>query len=97
MVAAAGNIEHGIEIGCLTGAGEHGSAAAFHGCDLGGYHIAGRILQPGVEIAGGFQVKKFTHVLGGCVFKSGTLNDGNLTGLTVAGIVACLNSQSFHA
>ncbi len=96
MITAGGDVEHGVEVGCLAGTGQHSGAAAFHGCDLGGYHVAGGILQARVEIAGGFQVKKLAHILAGCVLKSSALDDGHLPGLAVAGGVACLDGQGFH-
>ena len=44
MVTAACNIEHGHEVGSLTGAGQHSGGAAFQRRDFGGHHIAGGVL-----------------------------------------------------
>ena len=97
VVAAASDVEHGHEGGSLAGAGEHGSGAALQGADLGRHGVAGGVLQTGVEIAAGLQVKELAHILGGIVLERGTLNDGDLAGLAVAGGIARLDAQGFCA
>ena len=96
MIAAGGDIEHRVEIGSLAGAGEHSGRAALHGSDLGRHHIAGGILQPGIKIALRFQIKELAHILRGGILEGGTLNDGDLPGLTAFGAVARLDAQGLH-
>ena len=95
VVTAGCDVEHGVEVGSLTGAGEHGSSAAFQGSDPGSHHVAGGVLEPGVEVAFGFQIKELAHVLRGSVLEGGALNDGDLTGLAAHGGVAGLDAKGF--
>ena len=92
MVAAVGNVENGVEVGGLTGGGQHGSRAAFQLGQLGGHIIVGGILQAGIEIAGGFQIEELAHILTGGVLEGSRLYDGDLAGLAVAGGVAALHA-----
>ena len=92
MVAAVGNIEDGVEVGRLAGGGEHGRSASLHVADLGGHHIVGGVLKPGIEISAGLQVEELAHVLAGGVLKGGGLDNGNLPRLSVAGGVAPLDA-----
>ena len=97
VIAAGADIEHGVEIGSLTGTGEHGGAAALQSRDFGGHHVAGGVLKPGVEVAFRLQVKELAHLLGGGIFEGRALHDGHLPGFTVAGGIARLDAQSFGA
>ena len=95
MVPGIGNVEHGVEIGRLAGTGQHGGGAALQGADLRGDGIAGRVLQAGIEIAGGFQVKEFAHILAGIVLEGGGLDDRDLAGFSVLRRVAALDTDGF--
>ena len=96
MVATRADIEHGVEVCRLAGAGQHSCRATLHRCDLGCHHIAGGVLQAGIEITGGLQVKELAHILGGCILKSRALYNGELAGFAISGSIAGLNGQCFH-
>ena len=95
MVAAAGNIEHGKEVGSLAGAGEHCRSAALQGGDLRRNGITGGIAQTGVKIAVVLQVKEPPHGVGGLIAESSTLNDGNLARFSVFRRITGLDAQGF--
>ena len=97
MIAAVGDVEDSVEVGRLAGGGEHRGGSALHVADFCGYHVVGGVLQPGVEVAAGLQVKELAHVLAGGIFKGSGLNNGNLPGLAVAGGVAPLNAFGVDA
>ena len=97
VIAAGGDIEHGVEIGCLTGAGEHGGSTAFQGGYFFSHRVAGGIGKTGIEITLGFQIEQLAHILGGGVFEGGTLNNGDLPGFAAGRAVAGLNAQCFSA
>ena len=94
MVSAGGQVEQGEEVSRLTGGGQHGRRAPLQGADLGGHGVTGGILEPGVKIAAGLQVKELAHVLAGGVLEGGGLDDGDLAGLAAAGGVAPLDTGS---
>ena len=96
VVAAAGDVEEGEEVGRLAGGGQHGRGAAFQLTDLGGHVIVGGVLEPGVEITGGLQIEELAHVLAGGVLEGGGLDDGDLAGLAVAGGIAALHTFGFQ-
>ena len=83
MVAAIGNIEDGVEVGCLAAAGQHGGSASLQLADLGCHIVVGRVLEPGVEIAAGLQVKELSHILAGSILEGSALDNGDLPGLPV--------------
>ena len=87
MIAAGGDIEHGVEVGRLTGGGQHGGSTALQSANLGRNMVAGGILQTGVEVAAGLQIKQLAHSLAGLVAEGGRLNDGDVAGLAVVGAV----------
>ena len=89
-------IEQSKEVGRLAGRSEHSGGAALQLGDLGGHIVAGGVLQAGVEIAAGLQVKELAHILGGSIFEGSALNNGDLAGLAAFGAVACLDGQGFH-
>ena len=93
VVPCLADIEQRKEVCGLTAGGEHGGSAALQLADLFGYHIAGGVLQAGVEIAVGLQVEQLAHVLAGSVLEGGGLDDGDLAGLAVAGGVAALHAD----
>ena len=89
-------VENGEEVSRLTGGSQHGCCAAFESGKLGGNVIVGGVLQTGVEVAASFQVEELAHVLGGGIFEGGGLNDGNLTGFTIAGGVTSLYTTGIN-
>ena len=95
MVAAAGNVKHGEEVGGLAGACEHCRSAAFQGGDLCRHGIAGGIAQAGIEIAVILQVKEPSHGVGGLIAEGGALNDGDLARLAVFRRITGLDAQGF--
>ena len=95
VIATGGDVEHGIEGGRLTGGGQHSGGTALHLADLGRHRVVGGVLQAGVEIAGGFQVKQFAHILAGGVFEGGGLDHRDLAGLAVARGIAALYAFGF--
>ena len=64
MVACLTDIEDGIEVCCLSGAGEHSTDASFEGADLLCYCVIGRVCQTGIEIAFVFEVEEACHLVG---------------------------------
>ena len=95
VVAGGGDVEHGKEAGRLTRRGQHGRRAAFEFADLGRDGIAGGVLQAGIEIAAGFQVKQLAHIAAGSVFEGRALDDRDLTRFAVAGRIATLDAFGF--
>ena len=93
VVTGLAEVEQGKEVGCLTAGGEHGGGAALQLADLFGYHVAGGVLQTGIEIAVCLQIEQLAHVLAGGVLEGGGLDDGDLTGLAIAGGVAALHTD----
>ena len=92
VVAAGGDVKNSVEVGGLSGGGEHGCAAAFESRYLCRNIVVGGVLQTAVKIAGGLKVKKLAHLGAGSIFESGALDNGDLAGLTVAGGVAGLHT-----
>ena len=93
MVPCLADIEQGKEVCSLSAGGKHSGGAAFQLADLFGYHVAGGVLQAGIEIAVCLQIEQLAHVLAGSVLEGGGLDDGDLTGLAVAGGVAALHTD----
>ncbi len=96
VVPAAADVEQGVKIGGLAAAGEHARRSSLQLCDFGCHIIIGGILETGVEIAAGLQVKKFSHVLAGIIFKRGALNNRNLTGLSVSRCIPALYAYAVN-
>ena len=59
--------------------------------------VVRRVLQAGIEVAVGLQVKQLAHVLAGGVLEGGGLDDGDLAGFAVAGGIAALYAQGIDA
>ena len=97
MIAAAGDIEHGIEIRRLAGACQHSGGATLQLGDLCRNVIVRGVLQPCIEIPAGLQIKQLAHILAGSVFEGGGLDDGDLARFAVAGRVAALHADGFGA
>ena len=97
VVARVGDVEDGIEVGCLAGRGQHGRGAAFQGADAGRHRVVGGVLQAGIEITGGFQVKELAHILTGIIFEGGGLDNRDLAGLTVLRCITALYAKGFNS
>ena len=93
MVACLTEIEQRKEVGGLTAGRQHGGGAAFQLADLFRHHVAGGVLQAGVEVAVGLEVEQLAHVLAGSVLERSGLDDGDLAGFAVAGGVAALHAD----
>ena len=96
MIPAGGQVEHSEKVRRLAGGGEHRRRAALQFGDLRGYIIIGGVLQAGVKISAGFQVKQLPHVLPRRVFERGRLHDGNLPRLAVPRRVPALDALCFN-
>ena len=92
MVSAAADVKDGKEGGSHSRGGQHSGASALHLADLSGNRIVGGILQTGIEISVGFQIKQLAHRVAGGILKGRALNDGDLSGLAVAGLIAALHA-----
>ncbi len=97
VVAGLADVEHGIEVGSLTAAGEHASHASFEGGDFLCHGIVGGILQTCIEIALFLQVEELCHFVGVIILESGALDDGHLYGLAILGFVSGLHAKGGHA
>ena len=97
MVATGGDIEYSKEISRLTRGEQHRRATAFQSANLRCYRIASGVLQTGIEITARFQIKQFTHVFAGGVFKRSALDNGHLAGFTVARGITALYAGGFNA
>ena len=97
MVSGIGDIENGIEVGSLAGRGQHRGSAALQGADPRRHRVIGGVLQPGIEITGGFQVKELAHVLAGIILEGGGLDDRDLAGFTVFRRIAALYAKCFNS
>ena len=93
MVTAGGNIENGVEGGRLAGGEQHGSGASLQGADLGRHGVVGGVLEAGIELAAGLQIKQLAHILAGGILKGGGLDNGDLAGFAVAGGVTALHTD----
>ncbi len=93
MVASLTEVEQCKEVCRLTAGRQHGGGAALQFADLFRHHIAGGILQTGVEIAIGLKVEQLAHILAGGILEGGGLDDGDLTGFAVAGGIAALHAD----
>ena len=50
--------------------------------------VIGGVLQPGIKITAGLQIKEGPHLLSGGIPEGGGLNNGDVSGLSVAGGIA---------
>ena len=92
VVASFADVEHRVEVGCLTGTREHRSHTAFESGDFGSHGVVRRVLQTGVEGATGLQVEQVRHVVGGFVLESGALIDGEDARFAVFRLPAALHA-----
>ena len=99
MVAAGSDIEYAEEIGSLAGRSQHAGCTALESGDLGSDHIVGGILQTRIEISLCLKIEQLAHIFAGVIFKSGTLNDRDHSGITVIRRITGLNTFgfSFHS
>ena len=88
VVAAARDVEDGIEVGRLSGGQQHGGGASLQGADLGRHRVVGGVLESGIEVTAGLQVEQLAHLLAGLIAEGGGLYDGEVAGLTIAGTIA---------
>jgi len=95
MVAGFADVEHGVEVCSLTGAGEHGGDTTFESGNLRSHGVVGRVLQTGVEVAAGLQVEQIRHVIGGFVLESGALVDGENARFAVLRLPTTLDTYGF--
>ena len=92
VVAGFADVEHRVEVSCLTGTCEHRSHTAFESGDFGSHGVVRRVLQTGVEVATGLQVEQVRHVVGGFVLESGALIDGEDARFAVFRLPAALHA-----
>ena len=96
MVASLADVEYRIKACCLTRRSEHSCHAAFKVGDFGGHGVVGGILQTGVEISLGLQVKKVGHSGGVFIFESSTLKNRQHAGIAAFGLPARLYAYSLQ-
>ncbi len=102
MLSAGDDVEDGVK-GCrLTGGGEHSGRPPLQGADFRGYPVVGGVLQAGVKIPAGLQIKEGPHLLAGGVAEGGGLDNGDVAGLPVAGDIPgveafCGNTGLVHS
>ena len=93
VVAGPTDVEHGIEVGCLSAAREHGTDSTFELRYLESYGIIGGILQAGVEVAFFLQVEEHGHFFTIVILECGALDDGHLNRFPVFRLVATLYAE----
>ena len=100
MVACLADVEDGVEVGCLTAGGQHGTHTAFQGGYLAGHRIVRGVGQSGIEITLVFEVEEACHLLACLVAECGTLVDGQLLWFALFGFPSTLYADglkfSFH-
>ena len=97
MVACLADVEHGVEVGGLSAAGQHGPHAPFELRNLLGHHIVGGVLQARVEIAFLLEVEEHGHLLRVVIFERGALDDGWLDGFAILSLVASVHTEGSRA
>ncbi len=90
VVPRTGDVEQRHEVCGLSRGCQHGRRSALQGADLRRHGVIGGILEPGIEIAFGFQVKELSHVLAGVIAERRALHNGNLPGFSVPWAIARL-------
>ncbi len=90
MVPRPGDVEQRHEVCGLSRGCQHGRRSALQGADLRRHGVIGGILEPGIEIAFGFQVKELSHVLAGVIAERRALHNGDLPGFSVPWAIARL-------
>ena len=93
MVASLTDVEHGIEVGSLSAAGQHTAYTAFQRSNLCRHSVVGGVLQTGIEISLFLQVEELGHLVRVVILESGALDDRQLDGFAVFGFVACLHTE----
>ena len=96
VIACVCQVEDGKEVSRLTGGGQHTGDAAFERGDFGGDGIACRVLQPGVEIAGLFEIEKRRHFGRAVIFEGCGLDDGENTRLAIFRLPTSLNANGIE-
>jgi hypothetical protein len=92
MVTGGSDVENREEGSSLSGRKKHSCRTAFQFAQPGSYCVGSGVLEPGVEVTGGFQIKKLAHILAGFVAEGSGLHNGNISGFSVAGPVACMEA-----
>ena len=93
MSAGLADIEAGEEVGSLSGRGEHGRNATLKRRNSRCHHIIGRVLKPRIEISRFFKVEEPGHLLTVLIFERSTLNDWNLSRLSLSRTIAGLHAE----
>ena len=73
MIAGTADIEDRIEVGCLSGRGEHSAHTALESSYLLSHRIIGGICQSGIEIPLFLQVEQHRHLIAVIIFEGRTL------------------------
>ena len=92
VVAGFADVEHRVEVSCLTGTCEHRSHTAFESGDFGSHGVVRRVLQTGVEVAASLQVEQVGHGVAGFILESGALVDGEDARFAVFRLPAALHA-----
>ena len=97
MVAGLADVQAGEEIGGLARRSQHRPHSAFQVGDFRGYMVVGGILEAGIEITAFFEVEQAAHLVGSLIFEGGTLDDRNLSGFSLSGLVARVHAARADA
>ena len=97
MVPRPADVQAGEQVRRLAGRGQDRAHTAFQGGDPGRDGIVGGILEPGIEITAVLQVEEPAHLVGSLVFESRALDDGNLSWITLSGLVTGLHAKRTDA
>ena len=93
VVASLADVEHGVEVGSLTAAGQHSTHTTFEGSNLLGHHVVGRVGQTSVKIAGILQVEETSHLLAGVILEGSALIDGQLLRFTLGWFPSAMHAD----
>ena len=96
MIAAVCDIENCVEVGSLTGRGQHACGTALKSSDFCCNVVIGRVLETGIEVAVCFEVKQLAHFLTGFIGEGSRLNDRYLSGFTGFGNIAGMKAFGFE-
>ena len=97
MVAGTADVQACEEIGGLARRRQHRPHPAFQVGDLGRHVVVGGVLETGIEITALFQIEEASHLVGSLIFEGGTLDDWNLSGFSLPGLVARVHAARADA
>ena len=99
MIAAAGQIEHGQQVGGLPGRGAQRAHAALERGDLLLHRVHGGIAEAGIEKALGLKVEKLAYFRCGSIGKGRALDNGQNARFAIARRVPGIKAEGrfFHA